>query len=212
MEVAQAHLQWIKNHPNYIPPEGNVIDNTTTGGGRVIPHYESMSAFYQGHPKACTIAEQWFRSDVRHHNLIVLKTHQYEASFLKDAPRCYFVTIGFIDSADIETLHKIVQTIITFDWVVKFLGVLEFNTEKGLHPHVHIYLHCNLPKSKVIEKLYATKGLKKVCTAKNFIDCDHGLPCHKDYVLGIKQDSKEEFVKADRALRKCYNIPDLFEK
>lgn len=211
MEVAQAHLQWIKNHPNFIPADGNIIDNTTSGGGKVISHYESMSLLYEN-PNSHKIASMLFRDDVRHNALIVLKTHQYESEFLKDSPRCFFVTIGFADSSDVETLHKIVQTIIKFDWVVKLLGVMEFNTDKGIHPHFHMYLHCNLPKSKVIEKLYATKNLKKVCGGKNFIDCAQGLPCHKDYVLGIKQGSKEEHVKADRLLRRRYGIPDLFEK
>jgi len=212
MEVAQAHLQWIKNHPNYIPPEGNVIDNTTRGGGRVIPHYESMSLLYQSNPKACILAEQWYCSDVRYHDSIALTMHQYEADFLKDSPRCWFVTIGFADSSDIKTLHNVIQTILSFDWLLRCLAVLEFHTDKGHHPHVHMYIHCNLPKSKVIEKLFATKGLKKVCSAKNFIDCNTGLPRHKEYVQGIKQESKEEYVKLDRLFRLENNIPDLYEK
>jgi len=211
MEVAQAHLQWIRNHPNFIPLDGNVIDNTTSGCGRVIPHYESMSLVYQN-PNTHIIAERWFRDDVRYHNSLTLKIHQYECDFLKDSPRCWFVTIGFADSSEIKTLHNIIQTILSFDWLVRCQAVLEFHTDKGHHPHVHMYIHCNLPKSKVIEKLFATKGLKKVCTAKNFIDCDTGLPRHKEYVLGNKQESKEEYVKADKRLRLENNIPDLYEK
>lgn len=211
MEVVQAHLQWIKNHPNFIPSDGNVVDNTASGGGRVISHFDTMSLVYQN-PNTHQLAHSWFRDDVRLHNVIILRTHQYEADFLKDSPRCYFATIGFMDSSDIKTLHNIVKTILSFDWLTKCLAVLEFNTEKGLHPHLHIYLHCNLPKSKVIEKLFATKGLKKVCSGKNFIDCKVALPSHKQYVQGVKQDSKEEYVKADRRLRREYGIPDLFEK
>lgn len=211
MEVAQAHLQWIKNHPNFIPDGGLVVDNTRTGGGRSISHFETMSLFYSDPNRLC-LAERFFRDDVRLHNVIVLRTHQYQAEFLKDAPRCFFVTIGFADTSDVETLHKIVKTIIAFEWVINVLAVLEFNTSKGIHPHLHMYLHCNLPESKVIEKLFATKGLKKVCTGKNFIDCSQGLPSHKQYVQGVKQDSKEEYVKADRQYRRRYNIPDLFEK
>lgn len=59
MEIAQAHLQWIRNHPNYIPLEGNTIDNTTSGGGRIVTHYESMTLVYSN-PNSHTLAERWF--------------------------------------------------------------------------------------------------------------------------------------------------------
>jgi len=212
MEIAQAHLQWIKNHPNFVPSDGNVVDNSVSGGGRVISHYDTMSSLYNMNPNSHKLAEVWFRDDVRYHNSLALRIHQYEAEFLKEMPRCYFATIGFADKSDIKTLHNIVQTILSFDWLVKCLAVLEFNTDKGLHPHLHMYIHCNLPKSKVIEKLFATKGLKKVCSGKNFIDCKQGLPYHKDYVLGNKQESKEELVKADKLLREQFSIPHLYEK
>jgi len=60
------HLQWIKNHPNFVPSDGNVVDNSKTGGGKVIPHYESMSLVYQN-PAAHKLAAEWFRCDIKTH-------------------------------------------------------------------------------------------------------------------------------------------------
>lgn len=60
----QMHLQWIKNHPNFMPSDGNVVDNTSSGGGRVISHYDTMSLVYQNQ-NAHILAERWLRDDIR---------------------------------------------------------------------------------------------------------------------------------------------------
>lgn len=91
-------------------------------------------------------------------------------------------------------------------------GVLEFNTDAGYHPHFHMYIHTNISRSKLIEKVFAVKDLKKYCSQKHFIDGKEALPYHLDYVKGIKTDTKEEYILADRELRDKHNIPHLYVK
>lgn len=212
MEIAQAHLQWIRNHPNFIPSEGNTIDNTTTGGGRIIPHYESMSLLYNNNPNSYKLAEQWFRDDVRHHNKVQERMKQCEYDFTRDAPKCYFVTVNFSDNTTIAQARQIAERILTYEWCMKLQGVLEFNTEKGYHPHFHAVIYTNITRSKLLEKIFAVKDIKKYCLRKNFIDAKECMPYHIEYVKGIKTDTKEEYILADRELRDKHNIPHLYEK
>lgn len=75
------HLQWIKNHPNFIPADGNSVDNTTTGKGRVIPHIESMTLVYQN-PYAQKLAETWFKDDLRAYASIKTSIASFEHNTL----------------------------------------------------------------------------------------------------------------------------------
>ena len=65
VDVPQLHLQWIKNHPNYIPFGGN---GSPDRNGRVPSHYETMTLFYQfqaSNPLINETAERWLRDDIR---------------------------------------------------------------------------------------------------------------------------------------------------
>jgi len=75
------HLQWIKNHPNFIPADGNSVDNTTTGKGRVIPHIESMTLVYQN-PYAQKLAETWYTDDLRAYASIKTSMASFEHTAL----------------------------------------------------------------------------------------------------------------------------------
>jgi len=211
MEIAQAHLQWIRNHPNFIPSEGNTIDNTTTGGGRIIPHYDTMTLVYSN-PNSYQLAEGWFRDDVRHFNTVQQRMRQCEYDFSRDAPKCYFLTVNFANQTTVDQARQIADRILTYEWCIKLQGVLEFNTAEGYHPHFHAVIYTNVTRSKLIEKVFAVKDLKKYCSKKNFIDAKEGLPYHLEYVKGIKTDTKEAYILADRELRDKHNIPHLYQK
>jgi len=61
------HLQWIKNHPNYIPVGGN---GPPDRNGKITNHFETMSLFYgfqATHPLIIPTAERWLRDDIRDH-------------------------------------------------------------------------------------------------------------------------------------------------
>lgn len=216
MTNAMEHLNWIKVNPNYIPEDGLTIVNSG-GGSRTISYIESMTTLYltepwKSHPQGERLARQWHLSDIKYKEKLRKRTVELTNEALKDSPREYFVTIGFLDESKPIDLANIVKTIISYDWIIKFQAVLEFHTNKGVHPHVHMYLSCNLAKSKVIEKLFACKGIKKVCKGKNFIDVKVGIEEHKQYILGIKQESKIDYIISDRKFRDINGIPHLFEK
>jgi len=76
-DMWQTHLQWIKNHPNFIPREGNCIDNTNIGKGKVIPHYETMSLVYQN-PLSHKLAKRWLEDDMSLHASIKQRLFELE--------------------------------------------------------------------------------------------------------------------------------------
>lgn len=76
-DMWQVHLQWIKNHPNFIPREGNSVDHSATGKGRVIPYIESMTSMYLD-PMMHMFAERWFNDDVRLQASIKQRLYDFE--------------------------------------------------------------------------------------------------------------------------------------
>jgi len=63
----QIHLQWIRNHPTFIPREGLVVDNTKSGGGRSISHFDTMTSMYDLTPNTRDLASMFFNDDLRLH-------------------------------------------------------------------------------------------------------------------------------------------------
>lgn len=210
------HLSWIKANKDFIPSDGLVVESFG-GVSKTVSYYDSMTLLYnseawRSNPLSEELALKWLMSDIRYKDKLRKRIEEITNEALKDRPREYFVTIGFLEKSDPKHLAKVVETISNYDWVCKMSAVLEFHTKDGVHPHLHMYLSCNLAKSKIIEKIFACKGMKIVCQKKNFIDCKVGLEVHKQYILGIKQDSKQEYIMKDRKLRDSLGIPHLFEK
>lgn len=61
----QSHLQWIKDHPNYIPPEGL---GSPDRNGKLTSHFDAMYLFYNSikdHPLIIPTAERWYSDDLR---------------------------------------------------------------------------------------------------------------------------------------------------
>lgn len=65
VNAIQMHLQWIKNHPNYIPPEGL---GSPDRNGKLTSHFDAMSLFYgfqKSNPLIMSTAESWYNYDLR---------------------------------------------------------------------------------------------------------------------------------------------------
>jgi len=65
VNAIQMHLQWIKNHPNYIPPEGLGAPDRN---GKLTSHFDAMCSLYElqkEHPLIIPTAERWLRDDLR---------------------------------------------------------------------------------------------------------------------------------------------------
>ena len=75
-----------------------------------------------------------------------------------------------------------------------------------------IILRTPFSKSKVLEKLWAAGGIKKVCLTKSFIDYKIAEEYHYKYIKGEKKESKMPFVEQDKIWRNKNKINDFFCK
>lgn len=128
----------------------------------------------------------------------------------------YFITVGY-DDANI-TIDKIKKYSTRVAESKDFTEVIHVNekfrrNDKGeiyIHHHTHFLVKCDLPKSRVIDRVYAS--VKNVVASKNFVDVigpKDGKGSYSDklrYVNGDKVESKMECVHLDRAWRIENNI------
>lgn len=201
------HLQWIKKHPLFIP-DWCILDHTES-------YFNVMTLIYKESPTMPQICiDRFFRDDLR-----VFDEYENAMNLIKTSYNIgakslsYFCTIGFNHQTyTIEKCVDVINTILTFPWVLSCRAVFEFHRENGEHPHCHFLISTEIQKSKVLEKIWATKGIKKVCLKKSFIDVKVALPAHAKYIMLDKQQSKMAYVAKDIIWRKKNAIPEFFEK
>lgn len=210
-DYVSAHLKWIIDNPKFIP-HGGV-------NPEIAPTYlKYMEWFYFRNdivtPEQRNMHGYFFYKCDKAHKL---KTELALKRLEKDSvtPSEYFVTIGFNHQTwTIDACVNIIKTILGFDWVLSSRAVFELHRENGEHPHCHFVIKTDekMPRSKVLEKIWAAKGIKKVCLKKSFVDVKPLLEHHHKYILGFKQESKMPYVAKDIEWRQKNNIEDLFLK
>lgn len=196
------HLNWIKRNPNFVPKNGDDLSE---------PYYEIMKFTYQNpnatqvYAKRCLVEDiEWKKKSDK----IISELFAINQSSIS-----HFITIGFNHQTwSVSQCVNLINLIMNFDWVDGGKAVFELNRENGQHPHCHFLIQSKLPKSKIIEKIWAAKGIKKIVLQKSFIDYKVAMPYHDKYVLGDKQDDKLKYVEMDRQWREKNNIKHLFEK
>jgi len=216
------HLTWIRRHEKYVPKGGYLFDD--------VPYYELMADMYRVQP-ACTqaCAKMFYDADIKWadesekiNNEIVKQVLQTDKDHL--AP--IFVTIGFNHQTwNISSCVKVIKNIVSFDWIQSIRAVFELHRENGQHPHVHMLITLsphtdkkNRTKSKVLEKIWATAGIKNVVQANNgrkcstFVDYKVAQDWHHKYILLEKCDAKMPYVFKDIKWRKDNAIDEYFEK
>jgi len=203
------HLEWIKKHPLFVP-YGSVHEKTYFEDMMVV--YKSLALFQPNSVEF--LADDFFKVDLKqfesYEERLATKKIQYDIA-VKHID--YFCTIGFNHQTwSVDKCVTVINTILSFPWVEKCRAVFEYHRENGEHPHCHLLITCQIQKSKVVEKLWATKGIKKVCLKKTFIDVKPAIPAHYKYILLDKQESKLNYVKLDRSWRLFNQIPEYFEK
>lgn len=207
MDYKTLHLDWILSNPKF-QPSGLCFDD----------YHLVMATLYMKPNVTQSVAKMFFDSD--RHKLLNSRS-QLEAlakedlKYLKQNVTKLFITIGFNHQTwNASSCVKVIETIISFDWIKSCTAKFEYFRENGEHPHCHflIELSYSISKSKVLEKIWATKGIKKVCLKKSFIDYKIAADYHGDYVNGIKAANKMQYVEKDIAWRKINNIPEVFEK
>lgn len=211
--TATLHLQWIKKHPLFVCDWCFIAHNQT--------YYEVVNLMYLSmceHTDNMVNVEKcinrFFHDDLllfdSYENALALKKVEYNIGSKQLA---YFCTIGFNHQTyTISSCVDVINTILTFPWVLSCRAIFEFHRENGEHPHCHFLINTDIQKSKVVEKIWATKGIKKICLKKSFIDVKLALPVHSKYIMLEKQESKMAYVAKDIIWRKNNAIPEFFEK
>jgi len=207
MDYKSLHLKWIKQTPSFSPKFAQQFTE---------PYYDIIVELYKKSFVTNDVARQFFATDMQWHN----QSNQQLLSLTKEVTKSnpmspLFVTIGFNHQTwNIPSCVKVIENIIKFDWIASIYAVFEYHRENGLHPHVHmiIILATPLSKSKVLEKLWAAGGIKKVCLTKSFIDYKLAEEYHYKYIKGEKKESKMPFVEQDKIWRNKNKINDFFCK
>lgn len=207
MDYKSLHLQWILKRPNFLP-QGDHYDD----------YHLVMWTLYQKPNVTQELAKTFFEYDrkcILVYDQLISELNKQDLKEINSKSDKLFITIGFNHQTwTISDCVKVIENIIAFDWIKSCTAKFELFRENGEHPHCHflIELTHKIPKSKVLEKLWATKGIKKVCLKKSFIDYKIAEAYHDDYVNGIKKESKMKYVALDQEWRLINNVPEVFQK
>ncbi len=223
-----AHLNWVKARPNFISRSWERMPQHVSRKGDYQPgglqdanqtcsYFEMLESVYAHQYEFPDVinnmAEEWYIADLKQcEEMETLKTKILSKSH--EQPPEVFLTIGFNHQVwTIPKVIEIIQRVIDNKFVISGNGVFELFRQNGEHPHVHFVLqHSPMSKSKFLEKIWAIKGIKNVVLKKSFIDYKIATSVHKEYILGIKQQSKMIYVERDKAYRNANDIPHLFYK
>lgn len=204
-----AHLAWIAQNPKFLPYKFVIIGSQT--------YLDVMRELYHGplgRSMTEEIAHRLFRGDLLHQRETQAILTNVLAEIDKDVKNDFFITIGFNHQTwSISSCVKVIQTILEFDWILTCRAVFELHRENGEHPHVHLYIVSKIKhRSKILEKLWATKGIKKVVLRKSFIDCKKAELYHRKYIILDKTECKLPLIEKDKIWRENNSIPEFFVK
>jgi len=125
----------------------------------------------------------------------------------------YFVTLGFKHDIQIADFKKWIEKWIQKDMVIKLKGKFEMHIDNGLqHPHFHMEIQIDHKKSKVIQYIWQSAGIKKLMESQSFIDVKPFQDYHEDYLDGLKTTEKMDNVQKDETFRKKHDIPEFYIK
>lgn len=225
-EVAEMHKVFMTSHPNYV--DKDLRDPKLCHDPTFIDSLYRMIKvnilWYQAREPIDTFKQfvmgmylkpymqDYLKLTKQHKDLELLRK-----SLLPSEPEKnkWFITVGFNHQTwDVPSCVSVIRKICENKIFKDIRGVFELFRENGEHPHCHflVELTDTLPKSKIIEKLWATKGIKKVVLSKTYIDVKKAEDYHQNYILGIKKKEKMECIEKDKIFRKKNNIPEFFSQ
>lgn len=193
--------------------------------------YEEFSYKLGLNKKGHTIAQIIYDSECWSYNKHLVRVEKVRKDMLKFSnimdenqnENWVFITIGWNEQ---EVTPKLMQkasaNIASLKYFISVKYVLEKHRENGIHHHTHFLVKFNekLYKSKLIDWLYQTKGVKAICLGKNFIDIKgplnkkkpyQTLELYENYVNGIKKDEKQKYIDLDKKWRAENSLEDLYE-
>jgi len=206
MDYKSLHLAFLKSNPQFCPKFSQDYSE---------PYFNIMSELYRNRHVTNIHAQMFYEADMQWKKVCAdaIKSHIKQAH-KNDPSAPVFVTIGFNHQTwNIASCVKVIETITKHKFIKTIYAVFEYHRENGLHPHVHMLITPSEPitKSKLIEKIWATAGIKKVVLKKSFIDYKIACDYHHNYILGEKQESKLQYVQQDKEWRFENGIPEFWE-
>lgn len=202
MDYKSIHLNWLSTHKDFQPKHS---EDWSVSYYEIMKFTYSQSGATQEYAKMCLVEDiDWYNK---------VRTTLNQLQFPIQPTTKHFVTVGLNHQTwSVSSGVKLIESILSFDWVDKAQAVFELHRENGIHPHIHFLIESNLSKSKILEKIWACKGIKKIVLQKSFIDYKLAMPYHDKYILGDKTEDKIIYVNKDRVWRVENNIKHLYEK
>jgi len=203
-----AHLAWIHSTKNFTPKYAGDYRSD-------ISYYEVMKHLYQNpnvtedYAKLLFIQDKvWFQQSFKVSKEIDNIVKKLEPT----ANSQWFLTIGFNHQTwSISKCCKVIENILAMEWIKKAKANFELYRENGEHPHCHFFIETDLPKSKILEKVFRPLYVKEVVLSKSFIDLKQAGEYHLKYIKLDKQEAKLQYIDKDKLWRAANGIPD-YEK
>lgn len=209
IDFVAAHIKFVNDNKNYMSFLVDPLDPHSPAI-QLAQYYayieKANPRLLQEHAKRNLLRDQ------QKFQAIVDYNKQQKHLFNKNQKPLWFITIGFNHQTwSVDVCKKVIERVISLPWVLACKANFELFRENGEHPHCHFLIYSDLPKSKIMEKLWAVKDIKKVVLKKTFIDIKKGEECHQKYIMLDKQEDKMKYVAQDIEWRKENQIPD-YEK
>ena len=217
--IADAHLIWIAKHPEFIPPTWS--PTTVKIGNYILPeitYYELMEEVYKFSSRDDKMlafdARANFEKDIKYFVSLNEITKNIVTGYVTSNKK-FFITIGFNHQTwSVSQCISVIQNVLDNKIILSGKAVFELYRTNGEHPHCHflVELSESIPRSKLAEKIFAVKGIKKVVLKKTFIDIKESQPYHEKYINGDKIEEKMKLCNLDFLFREKNNIPHFFCK
>jgi len=219
IDYTDLYLAFLNRNKNYLDNLGN------DGAHLIMVTHEQVGSInrcpYWTDEKKKLYIQKWcftqYIDDTERMEWLTFEANNIKAENITDDTTegiPYFTTVTFQHDTDVKDQLQVIKNILNNKKVnqEKSFAVYErFRDDGKVHPHVHFKLVLRRYErpSKVVEFIFATKWLKKVCHAKNFIDVDKYIEArHDKYLDGDKKEAKVADVERDRQYRLSNNIPD----
>jgi len=207
MDYKSLHLAFLKMNQQFCPKYSQDYSE---------PYINIMSELYRNRNVTNIHAKIFYEADMQWQKacLDAIK-FDIKQAHKSDPTAPVFVTIGFNHQTwNIASCVKVIETIVKRDYIKTIHAVFEYHRETGFHPHVHMLITPSEPlcRTKLIEKIWATAGIKKVCLKKSFVDYKLAADYHHKYINLEKKDSKMPYVAKDIEWRHQNGIPEFWKK
>jgi len=222
-DARNLHHSWLCKYPSFNDRDTGMSNmdyrNHILSEASVYHHHLQNVPYFAKRYSLADFADrvEWhLRCDIRRLNGVSSLDTKLKAltskSLGKSAPSLKrFITIGFNHQTyDIKQCLACIQSVLDMSIFKNGEAVFEFHRQNGFHPHCHFILEMHEPlrPSKVVEKIFAVKNMKKIVLSKTFIDVKPCEEYHIKYLNGDKQTDKLDCVEKDKVFRKNNNIPE----